>query len=241
MPDTPDYHKYLPNSIRLSLQDMGELAARLGSIVTYDRRGEVVWFDNFSHGISKYTILLSGTDSSAVLGVVRTGRSGYNMKQVIGTTGNKYVQCYTNVTLLELSKIGMEIAAYFTINPSHFIMGIYHFDGSKRHTYFVKIDTQNKKLYVQNSAGTYIEVSTIPRIDNPDGTIHNFKIIIDTDNQVYVRMQINSLSYDLTVYSHKEDNDSSAPGIMVYFATFGTGGPSEVGTINHVILTSNEP
>lgn len=241
MPDTPDYHKYLPNSVRLSLQDMGELAARLGSIITYDRQGEVVWFDDFSHGISKYTSILSGTGAALSLGVSRTGRSGFNMRQLSGTTGAKSVETYTGITLLELTKIGLEIACYFLVPISHFILGIYSFDGVSRYEQFIKVDVTNKKIYVLDGTNTYIEVSDILRVDDPDGTIHHFKLVIDTSSIAYVKFLLDSSKYDLSAYSVYSAANTTAPGIMVYFATFGTGGASQATFINHVILTSNEP
>jgi len=54
MPDAPDWYKYLPGSDRYILEDMGELAARLRSPITYDRRGEVLYFDMMEHGLAPY-------------------------------------------------------------------------------------------------------------------------------------------------------------------------------------------
>ena len=42
-----DFGQYAVKEVSASISDMGEVAARLGSIDIYDKRGDVVFFDNF--------------------------------------------------------------------------------------------------------------------------------------------------------------------------------------------------
>ena len=51
----PDYGTQGPVSTVHSIQDLGELAVRLGSIVTFDRRGNVLWLDGFDSGIGAWS------------------------------------------------------------------------------------------------------------------------------------------------------------------------------------------
>ncbi|GAG01299.1 unnamed protein product, partial [marine sediment metagenome] len=59
--DMPDDYKWLPGSTRFPLSDIGELAVRLGSLCSYDRRGEVIFIDDFGHGVNGYVLSHVGT------------------------------------------------------------------------------------------------------------------------------------------------------------------------------------
>ena len=57
----PDYGGAAPLATVYTLQDLAELAARLGSIDVFDRRGNVLLLDDFESGIKKW--LFGGTGS----------------------------------------------------------------------------------------------------------------------------------------------------------------------------------
>jgi len=50
---TPDWGVTASKKTIYSLHDMGELAVRLGSIVSFDRRGDVIFSDSFQNGLGK--------------------------------------------------------------------------------------------------------------------------------------------------------------------------------------------
>ena len=54
-----DFGIYAPKETIVTIEDLGELAVRLGSPVNYDRKGDVVWVDGFEDGIDKWDIDLT--------------------------------------------------------------------------------------------------------------------------------------------------------------------------------------
>ncbi|GAI49683.1 unnamed protein product, partial [marine sediment metagenome] len=56
----PDYGSSAVKEVAGTLADMGELAARLSSIVEYDRRGDVVYLDDFEEPVLKWSPLAAG-------------------------------------------------------------------------------------------------------------------------------------------------------------------------------------
>jgi len=47
----PDYGQAGPTSLIATVPDLGELAARLGSNNTWDRRGFILWYDDFEASV----------------------------------------------------------------------------------------------------------------------------------------------------------------------------------------------
>ena len=66
--ETPDYGRLSAQATVFPVTDLGELAARLGSIVSHDRRGDVIWLDGFEDGLDKWQPTTSGSGAAVDLG-----------------------------------------------------------------------------------------------------------------------------------------------------------------------------
>ncbi|GAI56753.1 unnamed protein product, partial [marine sediment metagenome] len=74
----PDFGMYQIAKTIYRLADMGELAVRLGSIVTHDRRGDVIWMDNFDSGIAKWYQFASDDDGLVEWSAERSRSGGFS-------------------------------------------------------------------------------------------------------------------------------------------------------------------
>ncbi|GAH47647.1 unnamed protein product, partial [marine sediment metagenome] len=70
---------------------MGEIAARLGSIVTYDKRGDVVDFDNFEFPVLRWDINVVGSESYARLDSAQCRSGAQCMKMFTDNGVDDYV------------------------------------------------------------------------------------------------------------------------------------------------------
>lgn len=241
MPDSPDYSKYLPGSVRFSLQDMSELAVRLGSIDSYDRRGEIVWSDDFSKGIGRYTNLLGGANGSVTLVSFKPGLSGYNMLQQPDTTGSQYAASYVNVTSLLPNKTGLEFSVGWIYPTPFFDMYLYFYNGTTEYIYAVRLDGVNYLLYYLDQTNSFVQNVSLFRLDDPDKCDHHCKMVLDTSTGKYIRFQLDGNSYDLSNFSAFSQASASAARFTIFFVTTGNGTAAQRSYINHIILTANEP
>jgi len=62
------------------VQDVGELAARLGSIVTFDRRGNVIWLTSFEDGLQGTSFGVDHVDSKGTLSTNRALGGAYSIR-----------------------------------------------------------------------------------------------------------------------------------------------------------------
>ncbi|GAI16225.1 unnamed protein product, partial [marine sediment metagenome] len=78
----PDWGTPGPLKTIYTLEDMAELVARLGSIVTFDRRGNIIWLDDFEGTLGKWGIETEGAGYSAQLSAEAARSGGFSAKLI---------------------------------------------------------------------------------------------------------------------------------------------------------------
>lgn len=241
MPDTPDYDKYRPNSVRFSLQDMGELAARMGSPVVYDRRGEVLFSDTFEYGLTRYS-----TNGSGGLGAFNIDASsalfgGYSGQLVTGATDDNYQAIKLEFSPSEVNRIGAETSLVSVDNLSEIELRLFEYDGTIQKQFRVRIDNENDQIKILNSGGTYTVVDLIGWFNSVDERYRFLKLVGDFNTGKYVRLLIDKFEYDLSDYDGFSSAISEQYGIQLQISLFTRSATSISINIGHIIITGNEP
>lgn len=241
MPDAPDFAKYLLGASRHSLQDLGELAARLGSPVRYDRRGNVIWFDDFRAGLAQWTISLSGTGAQAQIGTSYAELSGYNMRLTPGTTSSKYVICDRSLNPIELTKMGLEIEFGIATAFDTLFFGVYNYTGTQKQTFVASIDNATGTLWIRDNDGVYKSVASVGNLVDPYGIVHHLKLVINLKTRACVRLLFDKNEYNISSFSAYVTPQVSVTTFAVTVQIIGSGAASQLMLVNHAIVTIDEP
>lgn len=241
MPDRPDWSKYLPGSERHSLQDMSELAARLWSPCVYDRRGEVVWMNNFADGLSEWRLFEGGDGDAVTLSADYPNRGHYCAYLVTTTAALRAAGIYAYVYPPIRNKWGLEVG--FSIGQAFDLFTIdmgYH-DGTYAYRGYAYIDGENDLLKLYDEEGDPQTIADIEVLHSAYGLYHVLKLVIDTEEGTYERILLDSEEYDVSEYSLYPTESTAAPcnGIRIVFAGDGVG--TDHARIGYVISTANEP
>jgi hypothetical protein len=106
----PDWGEGAIVSTIYRVMDLGELAVRLGSIDTFDRRGNVIFLENFEAGYLKWATSINGTGSSVSL-VAGIARSGEHSCLLVGGPGvGRFADVTRSVAIPVIGKLGGEIS-----------------------------------------------------------------------------------------------------------------------------------
>lgn len=241
MPDSPDYSKYLTISARFSLQDMGELAARLGSISTYDRRGEVIFYDDFRYGLGGWTLIPQGAGSSLSLTADNTYRSPYACKLITDAAVNSYATLRKLTGVIDIDRAGIEFG--FDCQNDHdgiLAMAVYVYNGV-RYLMTVKADRHNDAISILGDDGAYHTITTYTDKLHT-GIGHNFiKLVWDVSDKKYVRLLVNGLSYSISSYGLFYDAAVISPVFYVDMQLKNQIGTGATTYLHYFILTANEP
>jgi len=195
--------------------DIAELAARLGSIHTWDRRGDIVAYDDFEEPVLKWTDGFSSPLCYAALDTTNALSGSQSM--LLHTRGNlnDYSAVLKAYNVLKSRRIGIEWAFGNLAGNRYLQLVIQRYDGVRHKEGGLRYNPSTEKISLMNTGGTYDEI-----IDTGPIAIHYFmfvkaKLVVDFNTGKYVRLCFTNSEHDLSSYGL---HDTGSPlGEMMYF------------------------
>lgn len=237
----PDFGVYAVKETVSGLADLGELAARLGSIATFDRRGDVVWFDSFESDLSAWYELGTGTDHDAYVSAESARNGAFSCKLITGSGGYGTGMIVHLGGGLVLSKIGLEVSWTFKTALDELRLRFLYYDGARYYDYQIRFDRSSKELRYYDADGDPIAFATGISLTAHDQLYHTLKFVMDLPNRKYNRVILDNVSYDLSAYPVKTDTSTVSPKYELTIATQVIADSNETSYIDDVIITQNEP
>jgi len=178
--------------------DTAELGCRLGAQATEDRRGSLLWYDDFESTVNKWVMNSGVGGSSCALSgeCVRYGNQG--VKIVTPDSSLQTVQMYKYFTLAYDSTIGAEIYYCFKDKNIRSTFELVGFDGTT--VWEGRVDVNLSADYL----GIYNDITGMIQLDDWIPFIPRelmwmvVKLVIDWVNKEYVRLIVGNTIYDLT-------------------------------------------
>lgn len=238
---TPDWGVTAGAVTVYQLTDMGELAVRLGSIVTHDRRGDVVWFDGFEDGLSKWSTATFGGGAAVDLSVVRARNGLLSARLVAGSDGAQEARLDKTVPFPAESPMGAEFSFELNQNIDRLELVFDIFDGVNVTQYFITWSDTNNNLLYQDANGDNQVIAASVDLSMVVDLFHTMKLVVDMENQVYARLILDQKQYSLANIAAWRDADTTSPALRVRINNFGRSGSNDVVRVDDVIITQNEP
>lgn len=238
---TPDWAEVAPKTTVYGGIDLAEHAVRIGSIVSFDGRGSVVWADDFESGIHKWDEIGSGDGHDAEWSAVYARNGGFSCKITPGADGNFLGGIRTYLPPLTLGKVGLEVSWVRPTTFTDFSIFFYHVHPTKGWRSGIKfVDaTATLQYYDSSLAWQDIEAGVGARAS---GYLFNIlKLVIDLENDLYTRLIFNNREWDLSPYGLYTNGGSAVTEALIEVQLVV---PSAFGTpsyIDDVIVTQNEP
>ena len=239
--DMPDDYPWLPSSTRYPLADLGEQAVRLGSPVTFDRRGEVVWFDVCDKGLAPYDISGSGTGNKVEVSVFYPLHGGYNLQLTAGSDADHLSQINKLVSNLAMRQAGVEVAFFVTEGVEKFYIHLARHTGIQETISRIQVDCENLTLSYLGSDNAYHSFADISEPRDNWGVYHHLKMAMDYDRGSYLRVIYDEKQYDLSDYALFTGSSVQIACYRLYCRITGRLDFNDTAYIGHVIVTGNEP
>ena len=223
------------------LADLGELAARLGSINTFDRRGDTVWMDDFEHTLNKWEMVVFGTGGAGVVDNIVARNGQYCAKLTTGTGGDPYVYLIHHFFVPVLGKLGVEFSFSSGIWPNAVYLFVDVYDGTYHWSPNFLFNKIAAKLQVQDRTAGYVDVATAFTLKADSYHFHTAKLVFDVNTGTYTRLLVNGQEYDISAYNMPRLADTSTPEATVAVVPWGNGVNSRIVYVDDVIISQNEP
>ena len=219
---------------------LAELAARLGSPVSWDRRGQVVQMLDFSEGLSQVVIGDFGAGAEGVLypGVFQTG--GYSLALTTGTNAAGYAQVSSYFVYSPADLLGFEVSLSSASRPQEIILSLYIYDGTYLHEPAFRFKLSVLKLQFQNPTPAWISI-----VDASPPNLVNFfftvKFVVKLSTQRYVRLLYAGVETDMSSYSYPVSASAVAPYCYVRVKAVNSTAATHTVYLDRIVVTTNEP
>lgn len=237
----PDWGAMAAKETLYGLADLGEVVARLGGIQTYDRAGDLVWFESFEDGYPNWDAQTSGTSGAVELSADRYRSRGYSVKLTPGATAAGYARINKEITILPPSRLGVE--ASFVLNSNQDSQELYcaWYSGSQAIEFGLVVEIATGKLAYYGSDALWHSVAQGLNIRTYSKLFHTAKVVLDVATQKYVRLLFDHLSYDLSAYSPAVAALTAASRLSIALINRGNANGNWANYVDDIIITQNEP
>lgn len=239
--DSPDYGLSSTYFGRTNLLDMGELAVRLGAPNRFDRTGSTIFVDQFIGGLNSWKGTGLQTDEEPILSGLYYYQRPYCVQLRTLASSGSSSNIQNDLPFPYATTIGYEFAYFRPFGVTRLQVFLQLNDGTTSHLAQLRIDFGTYKIYILDDSYVWIEVfSGSTPIDVYDAW-NIVKLVVDYENDIYVRLVMNKNDIALTDYSLYLDSDSSRPRLRVAFYLYPTDSEIENIYLDNVIITIDEP
>jgi len=213
----------------------------MGSIVTYDRRGEILWMNDFSQGGQPYVCSGIGVGEGHYLSCGLALSGGISLVLMTGGAAADYEQVYCYSYCPFEGGIGEEIWFHPEGNLSYLTVRLLLYYLTARHDYRLKYDDMTGKLSIWDAMGAWVEIGDSGVVGAMLGGYVPIKLVIDPTAHRYARVMFMDRVYTPVGYGPQIVGGVYTPQLMseVRVVAELVGG-LEV-AVDNWILTQNEP
>lgn len=237
----PDDSNVVKTGPMYRVDDMAELAARLRSIATFDRRGEVILLDDFEAGLNKGLFTTSGTGADYSLEVGYPKSGGYNLRLIGGSDGLRLARVDYKRGYPVLSSFGFEVSVEFPVDFTQIFLTFFLYTGSQRLWAEIQYLLSGLKWSYKPASGAVVDFVEDWNPYVGYGIYHTFKLVVDAVDQVYKRVIIDDQVYALGGAGVRVTASAVEPHMVVQLNFYSRLGENDYARIDDIIITQNEP
>lgn len=238
--DHPDWGGVYNDAQFYPLFDQAELAARLGSPLVYDRRGALLWYYDFAHGIGDLAESLL-YDSTLVLDADTWERPPFSIQPATGPAAYSVLTLHRLLAIPQLTLVGVQASVKIGSNVGDLSLGMIHYDGSAYYLGQANIDINDLDLEIVDDDAGVVDIDPdIPDLATASYFAH-LKVVCDLETHKYVRVNLDNVEYDVSAYTMSEVESDDAPHLRVRVRLSNDGGGAANVWLDNIIVTAAEP
>lgn len=220
---------------------LAEHAARLGSLLTFDRRGDIVWQDDFESGLNKWEKIHDGKDAASCPNMEQAKSGGISAQLIAGSDGAHRVEYFRNLPYPAISPLGFEVSFKPQDDYEEFRIWINLYTGGLFYRSAISHHQSSLEYRIRKSDGKWGAICTAPSWQMLYAPFHTLKLVIDPESPAYVRAIFDHQTLDISGYGPHIVEDFTPARININFTFIGREGYNDWCYVDDAIITQNEP
>jgi len=237
----PDWSNVVKPTVVHRLDDMAEAVVRLGSIITFDRRGDVVWFDSFKHGHNQYIKIASGTGAKVEVSTDCFRNHGFSLKLTAGSDAFRSAGIRRYFPILESGPHGIEFSFTLTSHMEKIDLSIICRDKDIESKFEVYYSLPELRIYYLNENNTFVVLDEDVVLVSAWSFFHTWKLVWNSETGFYIRLLLDNKTYDMADKRAYVRTYIAPDYYHVALTLYGEAGYNPVIYLDDVIFTINEP
>ena len=237
---TLDWGRSTGDNTTFVLTDLGEQAVRNGSIVSFDRRGDVMWFDGFENGEHMWEENLSGTGAARAISTAEARNGAQSELLTGGSDTQRLSRIIHRVAKPAGDRYGVEVSWNRPGFLDNFVIRMVIFDGANSTEFSIRWRDTDDDLQFLNSSSSFETFATSIDPAIAETLFHTFKLVGDISLNRYVRFIFNGTEYDLSANAGDRDTDTTTPSISMQVELISRAGQNDTVFVDDAIITQNE-
>lgn len=237
----PDYGLEAPTKTIHTVTDLGELAARLSSIDTFDRRGDVVWLDDFESGLQKWELLGVGAGWSTTWSPDEARNGGFSAKLLTGPVAGRTVYMNHYQPYPVLSRMGFEFSFSRGVAWRELWLRIALYDGTYQHEAVIRWKFADSSFYYQDSGGVDVKLTPPLGIWVNVRLFNTLKLVVDFVKEEYFELIVNSQIFPLAGIKYEKTTPFPTKELIMQVGLETEVNLQALMHVEDAIITQNEP
>jgi hypothetical protein len=220
--------------------DNGELATRTFPLTSVDRRGNVVWFDDFEGAAAAKWATAATAPGTVALSTDYAWHGNQSMKCTGGANVNDSCSLLKYFSLPYNNRMGIEIMFHIKTNKPRVEFRFGGYSGVNVYNAGFGYDHNLGMLYYRNAADAAIALTLNDYVGLGQGFWIPMKLVVDWDKNEYVRILFGGTEYDMTGIPIYAVANAALQYLFVIVYAINASAASAVTYFDNFILTQNE-
>lgn len=236
----PDWNIYRPTHRSYSVADLAEHAARVGSINTYDRRGDAYVLTDFSAGWGAWEHGGSGALAAQALVPYPHVHGGYSVRLTAGSTfdHNSFIELIPPVLSSQSFGVCVQFSCFDVYET--FEVRLIADNGARRYDARVRHVFATNRLEVFLAVATWHTIPVQIVVQSDERRFYYLKFVIDLQNLRYDHLLFNDHAFDLKLHPLLDYGVGNTMGTEVHIQNTGRPLFNDIVNVDNVILTQDE-
>lgn len=217
-----------------------ELASRLGSLMTYDRRGQLLFQTDFSRGLEWFRLEDNPNSWTYEIDSEHCQTGGFSLRVDSPEAADQLCSFGLYDYVAVSGKVGIEIAFSCSSAATKLELWIGVYDGTNYHIGALQYLVADGNLAYLNSSYVFTLAKDGPTKSVSPDHWEYLKLVIDTDNDLYERVLWNASAIDVSSNALYAGASSAEPRIYVTLIIRSITTPAVSWYIDRAILTVSE-